>query len=239
MAIVDDLTNETDRILNQQWSLRDGSVVPTTETVLLAGGGVKLTPVMLYADLADSTLLASKFNRQIASKVIKAFLSVACRIIRHNGGHIRSFDGDRVMGVFLGNRMHTKAALTALQINYAVIHILRPKIETKYPALAEGGYRLNHAVGIDKSEVLVTRSGIRDNNDLIWVGRSPNIAAKLAAIRQDNLTSFMTKAVYDMIAEDGKIAHDGRSMWEACNWNKAPLEEVRTLYQSSWWKKPT
>ncbi|MFW9438925.1 adenylate/guanylate cyclase domain-containing protein [Xanthomonas euvesicatoria] len=238
MAIVDDLTNETDRILNQQWSLRDGSVVPTTETVLLAGGGVKLTPVMLYADLADSTLLASNFNRQVASKVIKAFLSAACRIIRYNGGDIRSFDGDRVMGVFLGERMHTKAALTALQINYTVIHILRPKIEAKYPALAEGGYRLKHAVGIDKSEVLVTRSGIRDNNDLIWVGRSPNIAAKLAAIRQDNLTSFMTKPVYDAVAQDGKIAHDGQNMWEECNWKTAPLDEVKKLYRSTWWSRP-
>ncbi|MBV6687074.1 MULTISPECIES: adenylate/guanylate cyclase domain-containing protein [Xanthomonas] len=238
MAIVDDLTNETDQILNQQWSLRDGSVVPKTETVLLAGGGVKLTPVMLYADLADSTLLASNFNRQVASKVIKAFLSAACRIIRYNGGDIRSFDGDRVMGVFLGERMHTKAALTALQINYAVIHVLRPKIEVKYPALAEGGYRLNHAVGIDKSEVLVTRSGIRDNNDLIWVGRSPNIAAKLAAIRQGHITSFMTKSVYDLLAEDGKFAHDGASMWDQGTWNNAPLDDVKTIYQSSWWKKP-
>jgi class 3 adenylate cyclase len=238
MPIIDDLTNETDRILNQAWSVRDGEVVPTTESVLLAGGGVKLTPVMLYADLADSTLLASKFNRQVASKVIKAFLSASCRIIRSNGGHIRSFDGDRVMGVFVGNRMHTKAALTALQINYALIHILRPKIEAKYPALAEGGFTLKHAVGIDKSDVLVTRSGIRNHNDLIWVGRSPNIAAKLSAIRQGNITSYMTKSVYDMVAADGKTAHDGQSMWEKCTWNAAPVDEVRTLYRSTWWKRP-
>lgn len=238
MTLIQDLTNEAERILTQPWNLRDGQVVPQTNDVLLTGGGVKLTPVMLYADLADSTLLASKFDRGIASKVIKSFLAASCRIIRSNEGHIRSFDGDRVMGVFLGVRMHTRAALAALQINHAVTYILRPKIEAKFPSLAAGGFQLKHAVGIDKSEVLVARSGIRDNNDLIWVGRAPNIAAKLAALREDYMVSYMTKGVYDALAEDGKTANDGRPMWAACTWDQAPMPEVRDLYRSSWWKSP-
>lgn len=238
MSLIDDLASETRSILSQGWNIRDGQTVPETADVALAGGGVKLTPVMLYADLADSTDLASKFDRRVAAKVIKSFLAASCRIIRANDGHIRSFDGDRVMGVFVGTRQHTRAALSALQINYSVIHILRPQIEAAYPSLVQGGYKLRHGVGIDKSDILVTRSGIRNNNDLIWVGRAPNIAAKLAAIRGGDITSYMTKSVFDLLADDAKTAADGRSMWEACSWTPSPLPEVRDLYRSRWWKRP-
>lgn len=68
MPLLDDLTTEANRILTQPWNIRDGQVVPETENVQLAGGGVRITPVMLYADLADSTLLASKFDRGVATK---------------------------------------------------------------------------------------------------------------------------------------------------------------------------
>ena len=141
------------------------------------------------------------------------------------------------MGVFLGERMHTKAAITALNINWAVTHLLRPKIEAQFPSLTSGGYRLKHSVGIDKSEVLVARSGIRDNNDLIWVGRAPNIAAKLAALREDGYASYMTKTVYDQLAPDGKIT-GGRDMWEARQWTNAPLDEVKSVYRSNFWWQP-
>lgn len=238
MALLDELTTEANRILAQPWTIRDGLVVPETQDVQLSGGGVRLTPVMLYADLADSTLLASKFDRGVATKVIKSFLAASCRIIRARGGHIRSFDGDRVMGVFLGERMHTRAAIAALNINWAVTCLLGPKISAQFPSLTAGGYKFRHSVGIDKSEVLVARSGIRDNNDLIWVGRAPNIAAKLAALREDGYASYMTKVVYDLLAPDGKVAADGRDMWEARQWPKAPMEEVKSVYRSNFWWQP-
>jgi class 3 adenylate cyclase len=238
MALLDEITTEANLILAQPWNIRDGLVVPEANSVQLAGGGVRLTPVMLYADLADSTLLASKFDRGVATKVIKSFLAASCRIIRARGGHIRSFDGDRVMGVFLGERMHTRAALAALNINWVVTHLLKPKIMAQFPSLALGGYNLQHGVGIDKSEVLVARSGIHDNNDLIWVGRAPNIAAKLAALREDGYASYMTKVVYDQLAPDGKVAADGRDMWQLRLWTKAPLEEVKSVYRSNFWWQP-
>jgi class 3 adenylate cyclase len=238
MALLEDLTSEASRILDQPWNIRDGQVVPRTENVLLAGGAVKLTPVMLYADLADSTLLASKFDRGVATKVIKSFLAASCRIIRAHDGHIRSFDGDRVMGVFLGERMNTRAVIAAMQINYTVTNILRPKLQQKFASLAQGGYTMRHAVGIDRSDVLTARSGIRDNNDLIWVGRAPNIAAKLAAFREGNYNTFITKTVYDALADDGKISKSGEAMWEERNWPKAPFPEVATVYRSEWWKRP-
>jgi hypothetical protein len=41
---------------------------------------------------------------------------------------------------------------------------------------------LRHCVGIDASTLFVARTGVRGANDLVWVGRAANYAAKLSAI---------------------------------------------------------
>src|SRR5262249_20356076 len=141
------------------------------------GGAVRLKATMLYADLADSTELATRYDFRIAAKVFRSFLRCSSLIIKRHRGQIRSYDGDRVMGVFLGNNMESRAVDAALEINYALLTIIKPLLEAKYEKLREGSYQLAHSVGIDTSEVWVIRCGVINDNDLVWVGRAPNIAA--------------------------------------------------------------
>jgi adenylate cyclase len=232
MALKDDLEKEVDSILSQEWDIREGKVVPETADVALAGGGVKLDATMLYADLADSTDLAMNYDRRIAAKVFKCFLANATRIVRAHSGDIRSFDGDRVMAVFIGEYKNTNAAKCALKINYAVTKIIKPKLEAKYEKLRTGSWKLQHCTGVDASEVLVVRGGIRNNNDLIWVGRAPNVAAKLSTIREAPYFSFLTKAVYDKLNAEAKKSSDGRDMWEERTWSA--VSGISTVYRSSW-----
>ena len=177
MALIDDLQSETDDIVNSQWDRRDGTVVPETDDLGLDNETVDLDATLLYADLADSTELVF-YNQSIAAEIMKAYLMGTTRIIRELGGEIRSFDGDRVMGVFIGKTKNTSAAKAGLQINYFFTKILKPAFTSFYPATFPGKFNLKQTVGIDTSKVMVIRSGIRNNNDLVWVGRAPNIAAK-------------------------------------------------------------
>jgi class 3 adenylate cyclase len=103
MGIAEDVEKDVDDILDQTWNIRDGEVVPETSDVALAGGGVRLTATMLYSDLADSTELAMNFDKRTAARVFKCFMAATSRIVRDQGGEIRSFDGDRVMAVFIGD----------------------------------------------------------------------------------------------------------------------------------------
>jgi adenylate cyclase len=237
MSLTDDLSKDVDDILRQEWNIRDGQVVPKTEDVALAGGAVKLAVTMLYADLADSTELAMTYDKRVAAKVFKSFLSCSSKLIRAEGGEIRSFDGDRVMGVFIGNSKNTAAAKCALKINYAFLNIIKPKLTTKYPSLANGSYKLAHCVGVDTSEVLVIRGGVRNNNDLVWVGRAPNVAAKLSALRESPNYSFITKEVYDLMDESVKKGGNPKQdMWEARTWKG--VAGVPSVYRSGWTWKP-
>ena len=165
-------------------------------------------------DLAHSTTLARDFDKRTAARVVRSYLSVMSKIITHEGGAIRSFDGDRVMGIFLGDAKRSRATRCALKMNWAVLNILRPKMETKYPSLSAGGYRIQHTAGIDVGDVLMVRAGVRGSNDLISIGAAPNIAARLSDIREGAYRSYITKSVYDRLSDDTKLA-DGKDMWEA------------------------
>jgi class 3 adenylate cyclase len=117
MALVDDLIDETNEIVRSTWDRRDGNVVPETEDLGLGNEAVDLEATFLYADLHDSTTLAVN-HHQLAAEVFKAFLMGTTRIIRSLGGEIRSFDGDRVMGVFIEGAKNTHASEAGLKINY-------------------------------------------------------------------------------------------------------------------------
>jgi len=229
MALKDELGVQIDGVLSQAWDLRDGRVVPTTENVALLGGGVELSGTMLYTDLADSTELAS-WDRKVTARVCKAFLGCATRLIKLEGGQVRSFDGDRVMGVFLGDRKNTSAVRCALKINWMFLNLLKPRFEARYEALRNGTYKLAQCCGIDTSDILVVRTGVRESNDLIWIGRAPNVAAKLSAIREAPYFSFITGSVFDLMADETKVSA-GRPMWEERTWTQGPISRV---YRSHW-----
>jgi adenylate cyclase len=233
MALLDDLERDISDVLSASWDVRDGEVVPSTENVALSGGGVKITATMLYADLADSTTLAM-WDRRVAARVCKAFLAFASRLIRASDGEVRSFDGDRVMGVFIGKTKNTSAVKCALKINHVFENLFKPRFAAKYEKLRDGTYKLGQCTGIDTSEVLVVRGGIRNNNDLIWVGRAPNVAAKLSGLRDSPFNTFISGEVFDAASDEAKT-HNGKAMWEERLWNSGPVQRV---FRSSWTWKP-
>jgi len=235
MSLADDLSTEIGSILGQAWDVRDGQVVPTTDGVILAGGAVKLDATFLYADLADSTALAI-LDRRLAARVFKAFLAACTKVIKARGGEVRSFDGDRVMGVFVGSRKNTSGAKAALNIHHVCEKILRPKLEARYESCRNGAYKLEWCTGVDTSEVLCVRAGLRNSNDLVWVGRAPNVAAKLSSIRSTPYRSWISGAVFDVMNEEAKISTSGQNMWEQRI--NVPAVPDGIAYRSSWTWSP-
>jgi uridylate cyclase len=234
MSITPQLEKGVDDILAEPWSVRDGRVVPETDDVTLKGGGVQLDATILYADLAKSTVLVTDFDHRTAARVMKSFLYCCSRVIEANGGEIRSFDGDRVMGIFVGDAKNSSAAKCALQIKYATDEILRPRVEKKYPTLAANGFKIAHASGVDTSSVLAVRAGMRDANDLIWIGRAAGVAAKLSAIRESHYRSYVTSDVYSRLRDDVKKGPGKEDMWIVMGAKQHGL----TVYRSSWQWKP-
>lgn len=228
----EELTELVAKIFKTKWEVRKGEVVPEPSTIGLANDAVALDGTVLYADLAESTALVQRHKDWFAAEVYKAYLLCASEIIKNNGGAITAFDGDRVMGVFIGKSKNTAAAKCALQINYAVTQIVNPQLKTAYP---ESAFEVRQSVGVDASPLFVARTGVRGDNDLVWVGRAANYAAKLSALRDAPFASFITSDVFDLLAEESKVGGDPpRLMWTKFTWEETGL----TAYKSAWHWKP-
>ena len=55
-------------------------------------------------------------NGGLLLRYTRHFLYCAARIIRDNGGEVVAYDGDRVMGVFLGDQQAQNAAIVTVHI---------------------------------------------------------------------------------------------------------------------------
>jgi class 3 adenylate cyclase len=235
MSLRDDLTSLVDDIAEGRWTTTDGRTVPESEDIGLGNVGSVLEATMLYSDLADSTALVTH-NRSIAAEVFKAFLECGTRIILAHDGKVRSFDGDRVMAVFIGDSKNTNAVKAALAINEVFRNVIAPRFGKQYEVFKDGTLALAQCTGIDTGSLLVARAGVRNNNDLVWVGQAANIAAKLSTLREAPYNSWITKAVYDRTSKEMKVSSDGRPIWEHRIWATLPAGR-QDIYRSSWWRK--
>lgn len=203
-----------DDILTAKWSITDGRVVPKTEDVVLKNGGRKVDATYLYADLAESSKLAQTLTKEATAKIIRVYINTASRILRQHGGEIRSFDGDRVMAIFMGEDKNWNAVRAALGINWAVLEVIRPAIKSNWSD-GENFSNISHGIGIDTGEALIVRGGVRDHNDLISIGAAPNVAAKLSDIR-GSYSIHITDRVRDELNEELLTYDEGRRQV----WNK-------------------
>jgi len=224
----EEILKEVKGIFGRKWTPRVGRTVPDTDGITLGNDAVTLMGTVLYADMADSTELVDGFRPWFAAEVYKAYLLGACRVIRNQGGEITAFDGDRVMAVFLGSAKNTSAAKAGLQINFLCTKI-NEILATTYPTTA---YKLRQSVGIDTSELFVAKTGIRNANDLVWVGRAANYAAKLSAIKEEGYATYITDDVYKMLHQDSKLGGPHKTpMWEERIWQERQVK----IHRSSWW----
>lgn len=229
MGLKDDLETYVSDVLRSAWTTRDSTKVPDEDSKLsLKNEAIKIGGVVLYADLADSTLMVDNNSAEFAAEVYKTFLYCCARIIPHHGGTVTAYDGDRIMGVFISSSKNTSAVKAALNIKWAVDEIIQPKLKSVY---ANKNFSVRHVTGIDACELFVAKTGARGANDLVWVGRAANYAAKLAAL--DASYTYITPAVYDSMHDSVKFV-DGTPMWQKMIWTEFNNSYIyRSSYRQS------
>jgi class 3 adenylate cyclase len=210
-----------------KWIVREGREIPETGEVNLGNDAVVLDAAVLYADLAGSTELLERFPESFTASAIKSFLGAICNVIKNTGGSIASFDGDRIMAVFIGDFKCSDSARAGLQIVQAV-KVVNESLGNVYPARVD---RLDFAVGIDVGKVFVVRTGIRDCHDLSWVGLPVNYAARLSKIRGRDEKVFITDRLFRRLNNNSRYGGNTQCMWVEIQTGIIP----EIVWGSSWY----
>ncbi len=104
-------------------------------------------------------------------------------------------------------------------------NIINPLIKE----VRKSDFVLRQVVGIDNSTLMAAQTGIRGTNDLVWVGRAANWAAKLCSISEQPYQTFITQSVFNNMHQNVKYSSgDGQLMWEERSW------KGKTIYRSDW-----
>jgi class 3 adenylate cyclase len=224
MGLLDDLKDQAREIFAEQWSVADGNVVPDPEDLRLSNDARHFDrATILYADLSGSTNLVSGHSWSMSGEIYKVYLACAARVIRSLDGEITAYDGDRIMAVFLSDTQTSDAAKCGLQINWAVENVVNPALKRQYPSR---DYTVKQVVGIDTSEVRVARG-----NDLVWIGRAANYAAKLTECRSDYPT-WVTAEAYNKLMDSSKFSSSAKqNMWKEFKWTA--MNNIK-VYGSNW-----
>lgn len=228
MGLKDQLTQEVKATFSAIWDEQTTTNVPAPEDLRLNANHAKNLEMatVLYADLDGSTSMVDSYSWFFSAEIYKTYLRCAAEIIRSENGVITAYDGDRIMAVFTGDSKNTSAVRCALKINYAVCEIIRPAIKAQYST----DFTLKHVVGVDTSQLRTARIGVRGDNDLVWIGRAANYAAKLTSL--SDKATWITKSVYDQMNKEVTYSSDGVNMWEAHTW--VPMNNL-PIYSSTWW----
>ncbi len=194
MALKEDLKNKIDSFFEEKYEVEETTIVPDTDYSKLTFGNKGLTCdfAFLFIDIRKSSQLHTTYGVATAARIYQSFHEICVRIINLFNGQIRSFDGDRVMGVFAGGSKCSNATKSAMKIRWAVNEYLCKHLKTP----------IKIGCGIEYGKTLVTKvgKGRNDNNfDLVWVGQACNYAAHLSGYGSNKI--IISKKTYNKIAD--------------------------------------
>ncbi len=228
MSLKSQLIKEVESIFKSNWDVVLTKSIPDSDDLKLNSNYAKELEeaTVLYADLDGSTTMVDDFDWKFSAEIYKSFLRCTAEIIRSDSGIITAYDGDRIMAIYTGDSKNTNAVRSALKINYAAQKIINPALKKQYPNV---NFNIKHVVGVDTTSLRVSRIGVHGDNDLVWIGRAANYAAKLTSLSSDTPT-WITKAVYDKINKELKYSN-GVAMWQANKWTNM---DNLTIYCSNY-----
>jgi class 3 adenylate cyclase len=136
-----------------------------------AGAAERRQLTVMFSDLADSTMLASRLDPEELGKVIGAYHRCVADVVGRFDGFLAKYLGDGVLAYFGFPVAHEDDAERAIRAGLEVTR--------KVAALAGGGAPLSVRVGIATGLVVVGEISVGEANAV--VGETPNLAARLQA----------------------------------------------------------
>jgi len=175
----------------------------TSDSGLSSGERRQLT--VMFCDLVGSTALSERLDPEELREVVRAYQQVSAEVINRFGGHIAQYLGDGLLVYFGYPTAHEDDAQRAVRAGLEIVEALQKSVPS---ALAGGGlsrarqqaanaplphgrgsdflrpHRLQVRIGIHTGLVVVGEIGGGEKRELLALGETPNIAARLQGLAE-------------------------------------------------------
>src|SRR5262245_13415908 len=130
---------------------------------------------VMFCDLVGSTVLSGQLDPEDLREVVRAYQETCTEVIRHYDGQIAQHLGDGLLIYFGYPAAHEDDAPRAVRAALAIVRALRdsPLLNTPLPQPVQV------RIGIHTGLVVVGEIGSRDKREILALGETPNIAARI------------------------------------------------------------
>src|SRR5712692_8313531 len=151
---------------------------------------------VMFCDLVGSTALSEQLDPEELREVVQQYQEVCAHVIGHYDGHIAQYLGDGLLVYFGYPQAHEDDAQRAVRAGLAILGALREAPLQK----ARLQQPLQVRIGIHTGLVVVGEMGGGAKRELLALGDTPNIAARVQGIAAPDTVAIST-ATYRLIAE--------------------------------------
>jgi TOMM system kinase/cyclase fusion protein len=138
---------------------------------------------VLFCDLVDSTMLASRLDPEELRAVVRAYQATCATVIARYDGHIAQYLGDGLLVYFGYPLAHEDDAPRAVRAGLGMIEAVG---QLHMRLAQERGVQLAVRLGIHTGLVVVGEVGGGTRQEQLALGETPNLAARLQGIAAPN-----------------------------------------------------
>ena len=138
---------------------------------------------VLFCDLVDSTVLASRLDPEELREVVRAYQEACAKVIARFEGHIAQYLGDGLLVYFGYPLAHEDDAQRAVRAGLGIVEALG-QLNTRLTQ--EWGVHLAVRLGCHTGLVVVGEVGGGARQEQLALGETPNLAARLQGIAAPN-----------------------------------------------------
>ena len=164
---------------------------------------------------------------------MKAFLGCATALIKAMAVKSPVSMATGLWAYSFGDYKRTNAATCALKINYAMANVIQPNLTAYFQSVQKSGFTISMRLASIAALSWPCASGIRGANDISWIGRAPNFAARLSELRDAGYSSYISAEVFSEMNDTAKLSthQPPRPMWES---RQLEWQEQMPIYRSNW-----
>jgi class 3 adenylate cyclase/DNA-binding winged helix-turn-helix (wHTH) protein/predicted ATPase len=151
---------------------------------------------VLFCDLVDSTRLAGRLDPEDLREVVRAYHQTCAEVIQRFDGYIAQYLGDGLLVYFGYPVAHEDDAQRAVRTGLGILHAVAP-LNTRLSLPPED--RLAVRLGIHTGVVVVGEVGGGTRQELLALGATPNLAARLQEIAAPN-TLIISAATWQLLS---------------------------------------
>lgn len=153
------------------------------EPIASSHEGERRQLTVMFCDLVESTSLAHPLDPEDLRDVLTAYVETCSAVIERLEGYVAQILGDGMLVYFGYPRAHEEDALRAVKAALeilAAVPALSDRLAERVPILRERPLRVR--IGVHTGPVLIDEIGSRDRHELLALGDTVNLAARLLAV---------------------------------------------------------